>query len=86
TDIATDGTLAGPNLDLMTRFATAVPGALVASGGVGTLDDLRALAHLSPGPEATIVGRALYESRFSLSEAIEAVSRPPHPNSAPNVN
>lgn len=70
TDIATDGMLTGPNLDLMQRFAKEVKGALVASGGVGSLEDLRALAALDPAPSGAIVGRAIYEGRFSLAEAL----------------
>lgn len=71
TDIARDGTLEGPNLAAMEAFARAVaPVPAVASGGVSSVDDIRALA--STGVEGVIVGRALYTGAVSLSEALEA--------------
>jgi len=70
TDIAKDGELTGPNLAFMQELAAAVPAAVIASGGVGTLDDLEALAALNPSPEAVIVGRALYEGRFTVRDAM----------------
>jgi phosphoribosylformimino-5-aminoimidazole carboxamide ribotide isomerase len=69
TDIARDGTLAGPDVTGLAAAvaATAVP--VIASGGVGTLDDVRALAAID-GLHGIIVGRALYEGRFTLAEAL----------------
>jgi len=74
TDIATDGMLAGPNLDLLRRVHQAAALPVIASGGVSCLDDLRALAALGSAIEGAIVGKALYEGRFSLTEALAAVS------------
>lgn len=73
TGIARDGMLSGPDLDVLAQVAAAAPGlALIGSGGVGTLDDLRTLAR--SGVEGAIVGRALYERRFTVAEAV-AVTR-----------
>ena len=72
TDIARDGALEGPNAELAAEFAAALPVPVVASGGVTTTDDLRTLA--TTGCEGAIVGKALYERRFTLAEALEAVS------------
>jgi phosphoribosylformimino-5-aminoimidazole carboxamide ribotide isomerase len=72
TDIERDGTEAGPNVVETARLAgdSGIP--VIASGGVGTLDHLRALAAARPPIAAAIVGRALHEGRFSLSEAVDA--------------
>jgi len=75
TDIARDGTQAGPNLAATAALAAGAPFPVIASGGVGTLAHLRALAEI-PGVEAAIVGRALYEGAFSLEEAIAAAAAP----------
>ncbi|CAM5350124.1 Imidazole glycerol phosphate synthase subunit HisH [Streptomyces griseoloalbus] len=76
TDIAKDGTLQGPNLDLLRNVCAATDRPVVASGGVSSLDDLRAIAELVPlGVEGSIVGKALYAKAFTLEEALEAVSR-----------
>jgi phosphoribosyl isomerase A len=76
TDIAKDGTLQGPNLDLLRNVCAATDRPVVASGGVSSLDDLRAIATLVPkGVEGAIVGKALYAKAFTLEEALEAVSR-----------
>jgi phosphoribosylanthranilate isomerase len=76
TDIAKDGTLQGPNLDLLRNVCAATDRPVVASGGVSSLDDLRAIATLVPeGVEGVIVGKALYAKAFTLEEALEAVSR-----------
>ena len=69
TAIARDGTLEGPDLDLYRRVTAAVEVPVLASGGVGSLDDLRRLARV--GVEAVIVGKALYEGNFTLREAME---------------
>ncbi|MEA3003685.1 MAG: phosphoribosylformimino-5-aminoimidazole carboxamide ribotide isomerase [Sphingomonadales bacterium] len=71
TDISRDGMLTGPNLDLIARTAAALPRfALQASGGVATLDDLRALR--DAGAAGAIVGKALWEGRIGLAEALDA--------------
>ena len=68
TAIARDGTMGGPDVALIARVSTLAPDlALIASGGVGDLADLQTLARA--GCEAVIVGRALYENRFTLGEA-----------------
>ncbi len=68
TDIARDGTLEGPNFDAIAALAGAVRTPVIASGGVGELKDLERLGTLPIA--GCIVGRALYEGRFTLSEAI----------------
>ena len=74
TDVRRDGTLTGPNLDLLRSVCERTPAPVVASGGVSSLDDLRALAALSSiGVEGAIVGKALYAGAFTLPEALEAV-------------
>ncbi|MEU0545842.1 bifunctional 1-(5-phosphoribosyl)-5-((5-phosphoribosylamino)methylideneamino)imidazole-4-carboxamide isomerase/phosphoribosylanthranilate isomerase PriA [Nocardia sp. NPDC005978] len=74
TDVSKDGTLTGPNLDLLLQVANATDAPVIASGGVSTLDDLRAIATLVPeGVEGAIVGKALYAGRFTLPEALTAV-------------
>lgn len=74
TDIATDGTLAGPNLAFLRRMAQASSLPVIASGGVGCLEDLLSLLSLEPlGVEGVIVGRALYDGSVVLKEALEAI-------------
>jgi phosphoribosyl isomerase A len=74
TDVLKDGTLRGPNLDLLRGVCAATDRPVVASGGVSSLDDLRALAALGPaGVEGAIVGKALYAGAFTLQEALTAV-------------
>jgi phosphoribosylformimino-5-aminoimidazole carboxamide ribotide isomerase len=70
TDVARDGTRAGANIEATAALAREAHVPVIASGGVGTLDDLRALA--KRGIPAVVVGRALYEKAFTLAEAIEA--------------
>ena len=71
TGVAVDGTMDGPDLALLSSVADVASGlTIIASGGVGTLDDLRSLRGL--GVESVVVGRALYERRFSLTQAIAA--------------
>lgn len=72
TDVAVDGTERGPDVERTAELVRAVGDRLevIASGGVGTLDHLRALARI--GAHWAIVGRALYEERFSLEEAMAA--------------
>jgi phosphoribosylanthranilate isomerase len=75
TDITKDGTLRGPNLELLREVCGATDRPVVASGGVSSLDDVRALAGLTPvGVEGAIVGKALYAGAFTLEEAL-AVTR-----------
>ncbi|MCX9191172.1 bifunctional 1-(5-phosphoribosyl)-5-((5-phosphoribosylamino)methylideneamino)imidazole-4-carboxamide isomerase/phosphoribosylanthranilate isomerase PriA [Carbonactinospora thermoautotrophica] len=74
TDVNKDGTLQGPNLKLLRDVCAATDRPVVASGGVSSLDDLRALHQLVPlGVEGAIVGKALYAGAFTLQEALEAV-------------
>jgi phosphoribosylformimino-5-aminoimidazole carboxamide ribotide isomerase len=72
TDIATDGTLAGPNIAAVCEMAEVTEKNVIASGGVSSLADLNALAS-AKGISGAIVGKALYENRFSLKEALELV-------------
>lgn len=74
TDITKDGTLGGPNLDLLAGVADRTAAPVIASGGVSSLDDLRAIATLTHrGVEGAIVGKALYARRFTLPQALAAV-------------
>src|SRR6201985_3539075 len=74
TDVTKDGTLNGPNLELLTKVAARTDAPVIASGGVSSLDDLRAIATLTErGVEGAIVGKALYAERFTLPEALSAV-------------
>lgn len=76
TDVTKDGTLNGPNVDLLADVAGRTDAPVIASGGVSSLDDLRAIATLADrGVEGAIVGKALYAGRFTLPEALSAVSR-----------
>ncbi|WP_007025763.1 bifunctional 1-(5-phosphoribosyl)-5-((5-phosphoribosylamino)methylideneamino)imidazole-4-carboxamide isomerase/phosphoribosylanthranilate isomerase PriA [Saccharomonospora iraqiensis] len=75
TDVSKDGTLRGPNLELLREVTARTDAAVIASGGVSTLDDLRALATLeTDGVEGAIVGKALYAGAFTLPEALAAVA------------
>jgi phosphoribosylanthranilate isomerase len=77
TDVGRDGTMSGPNLDLLRGVCAATDRPVVASGGVSSLADLRAIAALVPeGVEGAIVGKALYAEAFTLEEALEAVAAP----------
>ncbi|MBB4685101.1 bifunctional 1-(5-phosphoribosyl)-5-((5-phosphoribosylamino)methylideneamino)imidazole-4-carboxamide isomerase/phosphoribosylanthranilate isomerase PriA [Amycolatopsis jiangsuensis] len=74
TDVSKDGTLRGPNLDLLREVTARTDAPVIASGGVSSVDDLRALASLSgDGVEGSIVGKALYAGAFTLPEALAAV-------------
>jgi phosphoribosyl isomerase A len=74
TDVRRDGTLTGPNLQLLRDVCAATDRPVVASGGVSSLDDLRALAGLHElGVEGAVVGKALYAGAFTLPEALAAV-------------
>lgn len=73
TDIGRDGMLTGPNLEALRRMAQATCHPLIASGGIATLDDVKRLSALEPTRIiGALVGKALYEGRFSLEEAIAA--------------
>jgi phosphoribosyl isomerase A len=75
TDVTKDGTLTGPNLDLLRRVCARTARPVIASGGVSSLDDLRAIAALAPlGVEGAIVGKALYAGAFTLEQALEATA------------
>jgi 1-(5-phosphoribosyl)-5-[(5-phosphoribosylamino)methylideneamino] imidazole-4-carboxamide isomerase/N-(5'phosphoribosyl)anthranilate isomerase len=72
TDVAKDGTLAGPNIELLKSVCAATTKPVIASGGISSLDDIAALAALrSVGVEGAIVGKALYAGKFTLSEALK---------------
>jgi phosphoribosylformimino-5-aminoimidazole carboxamide ribotide isomerase len=76
TAIEVDGTMEGPALGELRRIAAATDAQVIASGGVGTVADLEALAHEMPANvEGAIVGRALYEHRFTVAEALAALRR-----------
>lgn len=75
TDVSRDGTHAGPNIAATVELARAVAIPVIASGGVSSLDDLRALA--AAGIDYVVVGRALYDRRFTLPEAIAAAEVSP---------
>ena len=76
TAIEVDGTMEGPALDLLNEIAAATSSQVIASGGVGDLTHLESLASSAPANvEGAIVGRALYEQRFTVPEAIEALQR-----------
>jgi phosphoribosylformimino-5-aminoimidazole carboxamide ribotide isomerase len=70
TDISKDGMLQGPNLPATASFAEATDLSTIVSGGISSLDDLRAIANLAhPGIEGVIVGKALFDGRFLAHEA-----------------
>ena len=77
TDVNKDGMLAGPNLALLEQVCERTARPVVASGGVSTLDDVRALRTLvDAGVEGAIIGSALYRGAFTLSEALDLAGRP----------
>lgn len=73
TDISKDGTLEGPSLELLKSLVSLLAVPIIASGGVGTLDDIKALKE--SGVEAAITGKAIYEGRFTIQEAIVATGK-----------
>lgn len=74
TDIATDGTLAGPNVQAIEEMAKVTGKSVIASGGVSSLTDLEALKAVAEhGVSGAIVGKAIYENRFTVKEALEIV-------------
>ncbi len=77
TDVTKDGTMRGPNLDLLRQVCEATTAPVVASGGISSLDDIRALTGLVEiGVEGAIVGKALYAGAFTLPEALDVAGRP----------
>ncbi|SDD95848.1 bifunctional 1-(5-phosphoribosyl)-5-((5-phosphoribosylamino)methylideneamino)imidazole-4-carboxamide isomerase/phosphoribosylanthranilate isomerase PriA [Rhodococcus tukisamuensis] len=75
TDVSKDGTLTGPNLDLLAQVCAVTDAPVVASGGISVLDDVIAIAALTgQGVEGAIIGKALYAGRFTLPEALAAVA------------
>jgi 1-(5-phosphoribosyl)-5-[(5-phosphoribosylamino)methylideneamino] imidazole-4-carboxamide isomerase/N-(5'phosphoribosyl)anthranilate isomerase len=75
TDVTKDGTLQGPNLELLRSVAARTDRPVVASGGISNLDDIAALRALVPlGIEGAIVGKALYAKAFTLAEALSVAS------------
>ena len=75
TDVTKDGTLQGPNVDLLREVCDRTDQPVVASGGISTLDDLRALRELVPhGLEGAIIGKALYSGAFTLPAALDIAS------------
>jgi phosphoribosylanthranilate isomerase len=75
TDVGRDGMLKGPNVGLLRDICERTDAAIIASGGVSSVDDLIALAELAPdGVEGAIIGTALYQGAFTLPEALAAVS------------
>ena len=78
TDVSKDGTLQGPNVELLKQVAAATPAPVIASGGISTVDDLVGLAKAAADGaniEGSIVGKALYAGRFTLPEALAAVRK-----------
>ncbi len=74
TDVVRDGALVGPNLAGIEELARAVALKITAAGGISTLDDLRKIARLAPlGVDEVVVGKALYDGRFTLAQARETV-------------
>ena len=75
TDVTKDGTLRGPNTELLAQVAAKTNKPVVASGGISSLDDITALAAMvSSGVEGAIMGKALYAGQFTLPEALKAAA------------
>ena len=71
TDVTKDGTLKGPHLDLLSSVCEVTSAPVIASGGISSLDDLKALKELVPiGVEGAIMGKALYAGAFTMAEAL----------------
>jgi 1-(5-phosphoribosyl)-5-[(5-phosphoribosylamino)methylideneamino] imidazole-4-carboxamide isomerase/N-(5'phosphoribosyl)anthranilate isomerase len=76
TDVTKDGTLRGPNLDLLKQVMEKTQKPVVASGGISSLQDIEDLTKLVPlGLEGAILGKSLYAGRFSLEQALEVAGR-----------
>lgn len=77
TDVTKDGTLQGPNLELLRKVAERTDKPVVASGGIATLDDIAALRTMVPhGVEGAITGKVLYAGKFTLQQALDVAGRP----------
>ena len=77
TDVTKDGTLKGPNVELLQQVAQRTGKPVVASGGIASLEDIAALRRLvSSGVEGAIMGKALYAGRFTLEQALDVAGRP----------
>jgi 1-(5-phosphoribosyl)-5-[(5-phosphoribosylamino)methylideneamino] imidazole-4-carboxamide isomerase/N-(5'phosphoribosyl)anthranilate isomerase len=75
TDVTKDGTLQGPNVELLTQVMQRTNRPVIASGGISSLDDIQALRDLVPlGLEGAIVGKALYAGAFTLAEALDVAT------------
>ena len=75
TDVSKDGTLSGPNVELLREVAMATDAKVTASGGISSLADVSELARYeNEGIDSAIIGKALYEGNFSLEEALAAVA------------
>ena len=75
TDVTKDGTLQGPNIELLKLVMEKTERPVVASGGISSLDDIQALRDLVPlGLEGAIVGKALYAGAFTLAEALDVAA------------
>lgn len=72
TDVVRDGTLLGPNLEATAELARVSGLQITAAGGISTLEDIRRLRRASPLVDEVVVGKAIYEKRFTLAEAMEA--------------
>ena len=74
TDVSKDGTLAGPNVELLREVSAATDALVTASGGIATIEDVTQIAsYVDEGIDSVIIGKALYEKRFTLREALAAV-------------
>ncbi|PLA13087.1 bifunctional 1-(5-phosphoribosyl)-5-((5-phosphoribosylamino)methylideneamino)imidazole-4-carboxamide isomerase/phosphoribosylanthranilate isomerase PriA [Corynebacterium riegelii] len=74
TDVSKDGTLAGPNVELLREVSAATDALVTASGGIATIEDVTQIAsYVDEGIDSVIIGKALYEKRFTLREALTAV-------------
>ena len=84
TDVTKDGTLTGPNVELLREVAAATDAKVTASGGISSLDDLRELAlYENESIDSAIIGKALYEKKFTLTEALAVVAEvEPYPEEA----
>ena len=75
TDVSKDGPLAGPNIDLLRDVSAATDAAITASGGISSIADVTAVAaHADEDIDSVIIGKALYENRFTLTDALAAVA------------
>ncbi|WP_034648420.1 bifunctional 1-(5-phosphoribosyl)-5-((5-phosphoribosylamino)methylideneamino)imidazole-4-carboxamide isomerase/phosphoribosylanthranilate isomerase PriA [Corynebacterium vitaeruminis] len=74
TDVSKDGTLEGPNVELLREVSAATDAKIVASGGISSIEDILAIAkYADEGIDSAIIGKALYERRFTLTEALAAL-------------